>query len=77
MWVSHHRTGPWSVSRLWKKAHRSMNTRRDFWSVAFKGSAMAAANVFLSNSDPALAGSVSGRSVNRMGDTINNGSTRH
>jgi hypothetical protein len=54
-----------------------MNTRRDFLSVAFKGSAMAAATAFLSGSDPALAGSVSGRSVNPMGDTINNGSTRH
>jgi hypothetical protein len=38
---------------------------------------MAAATAFLSDSDPALAGSVSGRSVNRMEDTINNGSTRH
>ena len=77
MWVSHHHTGPLSVSRLWKEAHRSMNTRRDFLSVSFKGSAMAAASAFLSDSDPALAGSVSGRSVNRMEDTINNGSTRH
>jgi Aldo/keto reductase family len=77
MWIPHHRTGPWSVPRLWKEAHRSMNTRSDFWSVAFKGSAMAAATAFLSDSDPALAGSVSGRSVNRMEDTINNDSTRH
>src|SRR6202040_4414732 len=38
---------------------------------------MAAANALLSGSDPALAGSVSGRSVNRMEDTVNNGSTRH
>jgi D-threo-aldose 1-dehydrogenase len=54
-----------------------MNTRRDFWSVAFKASVMAAAIAFLSDSDPALAGSVSGRSVNRMEDTINNGNTCH
>jgi hypothetical protein len=33
--------------------------------------------LFCLDSDPALAGSVSGRSVNRMEDTINNGSTRH
>jgi hypothetical protein len=38
---------------------------------------MAAATAFWSDSDPALAVSVSGRSVNRMEDTINNGSTRH
>ena len=38
---------------------------------------MAAATALLSGSDPALAGSVSGRSVNRMEDTVNNGSTRH
>ena len=38
---------------------------------------MAAATAFLSDSDLALAGSVSGRSVNRMEDAINNGSTRH
>ena len=36
---------------------------------------MAAAIAFLS--DSALAGSVSGRSVNRMEDTMNNGSTCH
>jgi hypothetical protein len=77
MWVPHHHTGPGSVPRLWKEAHRSINTRRDFLSVAFKGSAMAAATALLSGSDPALAGSVSGRSVNRMEDAINNGSTRH
>ena len=77
MWVPHHHTGLWSVPRRWKEAHRSMNTRRDFLSVAFKGAAMAAATAFLSDSDPALAVSVSGRSVNRMEDTINNGSTRH
>jgi hypothetical protein len=71
MWVPHHHTGPGSVPRLWKEAHRSINTRRDFLSVAFKGSAMAAATAFWSDSDPALAGSVSGRSVNRMEDTIN------
>jgi len=38
--------GPWSVPRLWKDAHRSMNTRRDFLSVAFKGEAMAVATAF-------------------------------
>ena len=32
---------------------------------------------FLSDSDPALAGSVSGRTVNRVENTIKNGSTRH
>jgi hypothetical protein len=69
--------GPGQFPRLWKEAHRSMNTRRDFLSVAFKGSAMAAATAFLSDSDPALAGSGSGRSANRMEDTINNGSTCH
>lgn len=65
------------VPRLSKEAHRPMNTRSDFWSVAFKASAMAAATAFLSDSDPTLAGSVSGRSVNRIEDTINSGNTRH
>jgi hypothetical protein len=35
-------------------AHRLMNTRRDFLSLAFKGSAMAAATAFLSGSDPVV-----------------------
>ena len=77
MWVPHHHTGPWSVPPSLEGStplneYKERPPERCLQRIGY-----GSGHRFLSDSDPALIGSVGGRRVNRMEDTINNGSTRH